>query len=130
MRPSWIFYLTFGIIIAGTSYASESLYTAKGRRDPFVPLITSSTKASVASGLMGVETLEEIVVEGIMNDLDPKKSVVILNGSVLHEGEEVGNVKVLKLQADGVVISVNGTEGFKPLYEEQKKRNGGDLLNS
>jgi len=122
MRRFWLFYLTFGIIIADVSHASQSLYAAKGRRDPFMPLITSSTKASAASGLMGVEALEEIVVEGIVNDLDPKKSVVILNGSVLREGEEVGNVKVLKLQADGAVISVNGVEGFKPLYQEEKKR--------
>lgn len=121
MRRLWLFYLTFGIIVADVGYASESLYAAKGRRDPFTPLITSSARASAASGLMGVESLEEVIVEGVMNDLDPKKSVVILNGTVLREGEEVGNVKVLKLQADGAVITVNGVEGFKPLYQEEKK---------
>lgn len=122
MRRLWLFSLTFGIIIADVSYAAQSLYEAKGRRDPFTPLVTLSTKASVASGLMGVESLEEIMVEGIMNDHDPKKSVVILNGSVLREGEEAGNVKVLELRADGAVIAVNGVEGFKPLYQDDKKK--------
>ncbi len=122
MRRFWLFYLAFGIINCEMVYASQDLYAAKGRRDPFTPLITSATRASVVSGLMGVETLDEVNVEGVMTDVDPKKSVVILNGTVLREGEEAGNVKVLKLQADGAVISVNGVEGFKPIYQEESKR--------
>ncbi len=122
MRRSWILTLAFGIIMSDAASAAQSLYASKGRRDPFVPLITSSTKVSLTSGLMGVETPDEIVVEGIMQDPDPKKSVVVMNGSVLREGEEVGNVKVLELRADGVVVSVNGEKVFKPLYQEEKKR--------
>jgi hypothetical protein len=125
MRRFWLFYLAFGIIACEVSYAAQSLYDAKGRRDPFTPLITSDakvTKTGVVSGLMRVETLDEIIVEGVMNDNDPKKSVIILNGSVLREGEVAGNVKVVKLQADGAVISVNGVEGFKPIYKEENKQ--------
>jgi hypothetical protein len=53
---------------------------------------------------------------------DPKKgSVVILNGSVLKEGEQLGSVKVLKIEKNGVRLSLGGSETFKALYQEESK---------
>ena len=69
---------------------------------------------------MSVETIEELSVEGIV--YDPKGSVVIVNGTVLKEGEELGAVKVLKIQENGALFSINGVESFKPLYEDSKKK--------
>jgi len=98
----------------------SSLYSAKGKRDPFVQLVATSTRLS-ASGLMSVESVEEITIEGIVLDPKHKDSIVVVNGSVLKEGEEVGNVKVLNIKADGATFSVNGIEAYKPLYQEEKK---------
>ena len=120
----WLFCLAFGIIMADVVGAEEGgVYSAKGKRDPFVPLITSSARVSTVAGLIGVETLEDLVLEGVVQDADPKKSVAVANGTVLKEGDEAGSVKLLKIQPDGALFSVNGMEGFKPLYQDETKKN-------
>lgn len=96
----------------------EELYNAGGRRDPFVPLVSQTTRQT-ASGLVGVQSIDEISIQGII--YDPKKgSMVIVNGSLLKEGEEEGAVKVLKIQTDGALFSVNGIEGFKAQYPSEQ----------
>ena len=115
----WIPFFSSVMIVACTAHAGEKeLYTAKGQRDPFVQLLTSGTRVAV-SGLAGVEVLEDIRVEGIVADANPALSIVIVNGTVLKSGEESGAVKVLGISADGATFSVNGVEGFEPLYQEK-----------
>ena len=81
------------ISVTERAFAEEQkLYNAKGKRDPFVQLVTSGTKVS-AGGLLSVESLEEVTVEGIVVGADPKDS-----------------------------IAVNGIEGYKPLYQEETKK--------
>ena len=118
----WLFPLSFGIIqlVSQPCVAEESLYTAKGKRDPFVQLVTTGTRQA-AGGLLSVESMEEITVEGIVY-AGHKDSIVIANGSVMKEGDEVGNVKVLEIKPDGAVFSVNGVEAYKPLYQEEIKK--------
>lgn len=117
----WILLLSFGMIcsVEAEPPDAETLYNSHGKRDPFLPLVTLTTKES--SGLLGVESIDEIVVEGIV--YDPKNgSIVIVNGSVLKEGEDIGNVKVLEIKPNGATFSVNGMEGFKAMYEEAGKK--------
>ncbi|MBI3316098.1 MAG: general secretion pathway protein GspB [Candidatus Omnitrophica bacterium] len=93
----------------------EALYDDHGKRDPFVPLITGPSGQS--GGLRGADSLDDLTIEGIV--YDPKKgSVVIVSGTLLKEGDEEGNVKVVRIKPDGVVFAVNGIEGFKPMYKE------------
>ena len=125
MKLLWLFGLAFGVICleisASFAAAETSLYSAKGKRDPFMQLVASGAIAS-ASGLLSVESIEEVMVEGVVVDADPKQSVVVANGTVLKEGEEVGNVKVLQIKPEGAVFSVNGMEQYKPLYQEEAKK--------
>ena len=116
----WIVMLASGMILpnVGAEAAEEGLYNSRGKRDPFVPLVTTATR--VSSGLVSVENIEELNVEGVV--YDPAGSIVVINGTVLKEGEELGVVKVLKIKPDGALFSVNGVETFKPLYEDTKKR--------
>ena len=117
----WILSLSFGMIrgVDAATSGDETLYNAHGKRDPFVPLITLTTRE--AAGLLGVENIDEIIIEGIV--YDPKHgSVVIVNGSVLKEGEGLGNVKVIHIKPEGATLSVNGVEGFKTLYQEEVKK--------
>ncbi len=114
----WILFFGFGTIVAVVEpcIAEEVLYDSHGKRDPFSPLVTSTIKQ--APGLLGIETVEDVILEGII--YDPKKgSVVILNGSVLKEGEEFANLKVLAVKPDGVALSVNGVESFKTVYQSE-----------
>ena len=120
----WTLILAFGIIVIENTatVGEEALYNSHGRRDPFVPLVSQTTKT--AAGLAGVETVEEVTIEGVV--YDPKHgSVVVINGSVMKEGEESGSVKVLQIKSDGAWFLINGTRVFKPMYQndDQKERN-------
>ncbi len=120
----WILVAASGIIgtvpgLAAEAKPEQKLYEARGRRDPFVQLISLTARQS--AGLVGVESASEIMVEGIV--YDPKNgSIVVANGSVLKEGEEVGNVRVVKIQSDGAVFAVNGIEDFRSMYQEDTKK--------
>ena len=123
----WIFGLTFGMIFpSGDVFAQEKLYDVKNKRDPFVPLVASSGSRALGGGLVGVESIEEIQIESIVHDVNPKNSIVIANGSVLKEGDEVGSVRVLKIDPGGALFSVNGLDEYKPLYQEETKKGAGD----
>ncbi len=113
----WILSYFFVMIFpVNRAYSNqESLYNPQGKRDPFLPLISQSSR--VVSGLLGVETLEEIVIEGVVYD-PGKGSIVVANGAVLKEGETLGSVTVLKVRPDGAFVSVNGSEGFRKVYQE------------
>lgn len=116
----WILWSAFGIILSCfNAYAvDESLqYDAHGKRDPFVPLVTMTMRE--APGLIGVENVDELNVEGIVYD-DKKGSVVVINGSVLREGEELGAVKVIKIKPNGIVVTINGVEAYKEMYQQEQ----------
>jgi hypothetical protein len=113
----WILIMASVILSPSRSFGTEKkLYVSQNLRDPFVQLLVSGPKQAV-SGLLGVESLEDVRVEGIMKDADPSKSMAVLNGTMVRQGEESGSVKVLEIRPDGVQVSVNGVEGFKRLYQ-------------
>lgn len=127
IKKAWILFAAFGMIFqmpawseslssSQTGTSEEALYSAHGRRDPFIPLISLTSRES--SGLAGVESLDEVIVEGIVYDAKGG-SIVIVNGVILKEGEERNALKVIGIKPSGAVLSVNGMEGFKPLYKEQ-----------
>src|SRR3989338_7663815 len=114
----WILGPAFGMISSvGAVFAEDALYDAHGKRDPFIPLVTMSSRES--SGLVGVEGADDITIEGIV--YDPKGSVIIINGSVMKEGDELGNIRVLKIESKGVRFLLNGTETYVSLYKEEFK---------
>ena len=121
----WILFSSFGILSAGRVAAGAQeegrLYHAQGKRDPFVPLVATTLRPSTGA-LLGVETIEDIQIEGIVMDADLRQSMVVVNGSMMKAGEEVGSVKVLAIRPDGVQFSVNGMEAFKPLYQDRDKK--------
>jgi len=115
----WNLLLCFGMILAVSRIvfaADEEMYDAHGKRDPFVPLVTS-TMRSASSGLLGVDNIEDLSIEGIVYD-PAHGSAVIVNGAILKEGEELGSVKVLEIKPEGAKFLINGLVGFKAIYQE------------
>ena len=113
----WTLFPAFGIILTcGDLAAGETIaYNPRGRRDPFMPLVTSASKA--ATGLAGVESVEDVAIEGVV--YDPKLgSVVVVKGTVMKEGEELGSVKVLEIKTNGAWFLLNGTRVFKAMYQK------------
>lgn len=93
-------------------------YDSKGKRDPFMPLVTGKSK--VTSGLEGVELPADLNVEGIVIDRI-KGSFAILNGVIVKENEESGNIKVLKINEKSVKVLINDIEYEINLKEESEK---------
>ena len=125
----WILFSPFGILWPDCVFAGAPeegrLYHAQGKRDPFIPLLATSLRLSTGA-LLGVETVEDIQIEGIVMDADPRQSVVVVNGSMMRTGEEIGSVKVLAIRPEGVQFSVNGMEAFKPLYQGESQKQESD----
>ena len=117
----WLLAPAFGIIFiaSGLQAAEDLVYDSHGRRDPFVPLVSATSKQ--VAGLVGVESAEDLQIEGIV--YDPKKgSIVIANGTVLREGEEAGPVKVIQIRPNEVIFTINGQEASRSIYQEESKR--------
>ena len=114
----WILLVAFDMICLDETVfsAGGAGYDARGKRDPFVALVTLAAKTS--SGLMNVESLQDLAIEGIVYDAK-HGSMVVVNGTVMKDGETNGPVKVVKIKSDGAIFSINGIDGFKPTYEEK-----------
>jgi hypothetical protein len=117
----WILSGVFVMIFSVPGFAADEIaYDPHGHRDPFAALVTLTSKES--SGLMGIESVDEVLIEGVV--YDPKNgSIIVINGSVLKEGDEVSGVKVIQIKPDGALLSLNGVEGFKPMHQDDSKGN-------
>ena len=97
--------LISGMAIGMASAEEAFKYNAKGKRDPFVPLIAES--GGYASDAYEASAVEDIRLEGIVWD-DVKGSIAIINGEIVKEGDAMGSIKVLKINKDSVVFDVGG----------------------
>ena len=117
----WIILSIFGTILSKSGESKEPekvTYSAKGKRDPFVPLIRE--KAVVRTdfeGLVGVESIDQINLEGLVHD-PAHGSIVVINGVVLTEGQKEAEVLVVKIKEDGAFFEILGKVDFKPFSPE------------
>lgn len=79
--------------------AEDYVYSYQGKRDPFIPLITS------AGYLVNLEPTEEkkINVEGIMYD-SRGSSMAIVNGELVRVGDTVGSAVVVGIEPNKVTV--------------------------
>lgn len=99
------------------NFIENFVYDRKDRRDPFFPLIRKDGRSS-PDGLMGIERLDDITLEGIV--WDPHgDSVAIVNGEILKENQQVYNVKVIKIESKRISIMINENEFTINLIEEE-----------
>ncbi len=80
-------------------------YNPKGKRDPFIPLISES--GGYASDAYEASAAEDIRLEGIVWD-EMKGSIAIINGEIAKEGDAMGSIKILKINKDSVIFDVGG----------------------
>lgn len=98
-------------------------YDSKGKRDPFVPLITSEGQRIHPPGLdeevlTGVRGL---TLQGIV--FDPKAdSYAIINGQIIRQYEDIEGMKVLKIEPDGVTLLVGGEPHRLTLHQATEER--------
>ncbi|MBP7056736.1 MAG: hypothetical protein KBB52_07775 [Candidatus Omnitrophica bacterium] len=88
--------------------SQSNLYDPKGKRDPFVPLIGQG-RTSARINLEDVASIADIKLEGIAVGANGKR-VAALNGELLKQGDGIGIVKVIKIEAKSVVLTIGGKE--------------------
>lgn len=97
--------IVFSLILAGFAFAEgEFFYDAKGKRDPFIALITPDgkflqlEKAEVPGGLS---------LEGIIYDKNGV-SYALINGFVIKVGDDIEDYRVLKIEDKKVLLIKEG----------------------
>jgi hypothetical protein len=79
-------------------------YDSKGRRNPFIPLVTSDGRLLK---LDKEQAQQDLLVEGIIYDKQGR-SYAIVNGSIFGIGDSVGDYQVLKIQDKKVAFIKDG----------------------
>jgi hypothetical protein len=87
-------------------------YDAKGKRDPFIALVTPDGRLLK----LEEETTSELLLEGIIYD---KKGIsyAVVNGEVVKIGDKVGDYQVWKIEERKIIFLKEG----QPLEIELKK---------
>lgn len=89
-------------------------YRNRGKKDPFIPLVSADGKLMVTYS--GVKSVNDIVLEGIIYDPD-RGSIVILNGSILKEDDQMGSIKVKRIEESRVILIFENEEHILKLKE-------------
>ncbi|PIU41573.1 MAG: hypothetical protein COS99_04480 [Candidatus Omnitrophica bacterium CG07_land_8_20_14_0_80_42_15] len=105
--------------IAASQETKKFTYDSKGKKDPFVPHLISDVKTYAS--LENVETADDLILEGIIWDAKGN-SAVMLNGAILKEGDEVSNIKILKITAKKVILTIYSSEYELNLQKEEEKK--------
>ena len=110
----------FLYMLSGWALAAEEggdfVYNDGGKRDPFMALI--SPEGTVGTGTAGVESIDDITLEGIV--WDPSGgSFAIVNGEILKENEQVNNVKITDISPNAIVILINNNVYTINLVQEE-----------
>ncbi len=103
------------LTVMGTeSFAGEKFVYEKRNRDPFQSLVTEDGKLLFGSGIL---SLEDVYLEGIVWDPNGE-SVAMINGMILRQGDRIGDLQILKIESDRVVLEADGEERSLLLQEE------------
>ncbi len=101
-----VFVLIF--LIANSVYAQENfIYNDHGKRDPFVPLVSSSGMVVTYDEDLSVN---DLVLEGIVADASGN-NVAIVNGKIVKTHDQIGPYIVDLIAVDHVEF-LKGTERF------------------
>lgn len=110
-----------GIIICAFIFTPRSLsaeggfiYDAQGRRDPFIPLVTSDGRLLK---LDAKETKGQLTIEGIIYD-EKGISYAIVNNVIVKIGDNIEGYQVLKIEADRISFIKEGNVSELKLLKE------------
>jgi len=109
MQRAWGVGVGAGLLVVLVSVSAWAQYNSRGKRDPFVPLVTSDGRRIHPPGLDEAEevSVAGLSLQGIVFD-QKTESVAVINGRIVREGEEVDGMKVLKIRPTSVTMLVEG----------------------
>lgn len=84
------------------------VYDSKGKKDPFVPLVTEEGRYLFREN--APTSVGDIALEGIIWD-SKGESFAIVNDVIMKEGDRIGNIQVLKVEPAKVTF-LRGNDEF------------------
>lgn len=101
------------------SFAEDNLiYNAKGKHNPFIPLVTPEGR------ILKLDYEEEgetsLLLEGIIYDKN-NISYAIVNGRVVKKGDRIADAEVLEIEETKVIFVKNGRKFELGLKKEAEK---------
>lgn len=94
----------------------EFVYDAKGKRNPFIPLVTSDGRLL---SLDRQQSKGDLLIEGIIYDKQGR-SFALVNGTVVSIGDTVGDYQVLRIE-EGRVIFLKEGQAFEAEIKKEEK---------
>lgn len=94
-------------------------YESANRRDPFCVLVTKEGR--LLPGAVVLSESEDVNLEGIIWD-PVGRSIAIINGKLIQEGQALFNLKILKIEKTKVLLEKDG----KNIVVNLNKKEGGE----
>lgn len=91
--------------VPNAAEATQFTYDAKGKRDPFVPLVTPDGRLLKLDEEAGGDL--NLSLEGIIYDKNGI-SYAVVNGAVLKTGDKIGDYRVLRIEERKVAFIRDG----------------------
>ncbi len=82
-------------------------YDAKGKRDPFVPLVRDGRLVSTSTDAAASAKPSDIFLAGILWD-PGGRSIALINDAEVTVGETINDYQVLEIRQDAVVLDRGG----------------------
>jgi hypothetical protein len=107
LNKRFFIFLFLTVVFCRAAFAQEEFtYDAKGKRNPFIPLVTPQGRL-LKLDKSEATSVEGLVVEGIIYDKFGR-SFAIVNTNVVGIGDVVGDYQVLKIQENKVIFIKDG----------------------
>ena len=100
-----VFVLLAGAAAVSSAYCEGFTYEARGKRDPFVPLVGSDRPAVVK--LQDVTSVDDIKLEGIAFGAKGRRAAII-NGEVVKENDKSGEVELKRISKKFITVLIGG----------------------
>lgn len=86
-------------------------------RDPLSPLLDDQGRLMLPTALHGNFSIQGII-------LDAEKRTVLVDDRFYHEGDTIGNAKIVRIRSNGFLMRENDSlkTTFVPLYPDSDKR--------
>lgn len=104
------------IVSACFSGAEEFRYDPHGKRDPMVPLLGQDKPGGLVS-FADIASVDDVKLEGIAGVASGNR-MAIINGELIKKGFRSGEVEVVDIAKNHVVLKISGQEHTINLPEE------------
>ena len=114
--------LAVGLLVALMAPGAWAAYDSKGKRDPFVPLVTPEGRRIYPPGLDEevISGVAGLVLHGIVYE-SGDQSMAIINGQILKKGQQLDGMKVLEITPTSVTMQIEGKPHLLRLESSEKE---------